>query len=202
MGTHNAGAWRFNRERWKPPYRSCARRLGSRRYLSQCGNGNRGGSSICLSHRSCCWNCARARRDRLAVRNIWYSFTINYFVGSRLYGGSTSQLQLIPAEEPSMLSKPKIEAFIPRLQIDTTYFDKPIAWRARQNGYGRWREVQSKKPASSSLRYFLAPSASISSPSPGASSKSTMLSFTILAGKPMTRSSHQGSEALGYSNAT
>ena len=29
-----------------------------------------------------------------------------------------------------------------------------------------------------------------------------MLSFTICGGNPITRSSHQGSEALGYSNAT
>lgn len=75
-----------------------------------------------------------------------------------------------------MLSKPKIEALIPRLQIDTTYFDKPY-YLARPTKWV-W-EVQSKKPASSSLRYLLAPSASISRPSPGASSRSTMLSFTI-----------------------
>ena len=62
-------------------------------------------------------------------------------------------------------------------------------------------EAQSKKPASSSRRYFLAASASISRPRPGASSKSTMLSFTICAGRPITKSSHQGSEALGYSKA-
>lgn len=66
---------------------------------------------------------------------------------------------------------------------------------------GARRMVQSKKPASSSPRYFLAASASISRPSPGASSSSTMLSFTICDGRPITRSSHQGSEALGYSNA-
>ncbi len=64
-----------------------------------------------------------------------------------------------------------------------------------------WREVQSKKPASSSLRYLLAASASISRPSPGASNRSTMLSFTICGGKPITKSSHQGSEAVGYSKA-
>ena len=74
-----------------------------------------------------------------------------------------------------------------------------IAWRLTRWA-GRWR-VQSKKPASSSLRYLLAPSASISRPSPGASSRSTMLSFTICGGRPITRSSHQGSEAVGYSNA-
>ena len=61
--------------------------------------------------------------------------------------------------------------------------------------------IQSKKPASSSLRCFLAASASMSRPSPGASSRSTMLSLTICDGRPMTRSSHQGSEALGYSKA-
>ncbi len=59
----------------------------------------------------------------------------------------------------------------------------------------------SKKSVSSSSRYFFAPSGSMSRPSPGASSTSIMESLTISSGSPMTISSHQGSEALGYSKA-
>ena len=61
---------------------------------------------------------------------------------------------------------------------------------------------QSKNPASSPSRYFLAPWASMSRPSPGASSRSIIESFTTCLGRPMTMSFHHGSEALGYSNAT
>ena len=60
---------------------------------------------------------------------------------------------------------------------------------------------QSKKPASSSRRYFFAPSTSMSRPRPGASNKSTIEFFTICLGNPMTMSVHHGSEALGYSKA-
>ena len=75
------------------------------------------------------------------------------------------------------------------------------------NGHERTRPARpgwhnhSKKPASSSPRYFFAPTASMSTPNPGASSTSIIESVTTCFGSPMTMSSHQGSEALGYSKA-
>jgi hypothetical protein len=60
----------------------------------------------------------------------------------------------------------------------------------------------SKKPASSSRRCRRAASGSMSRPRPGPGRRSTIESLTIRPeGRPVTISSHQGSEALGYSKA-
>ena len=49
------------------------------------------------------------------------SFAVNYFVGSRLNSGSTSQRRLMPAEKPRMLPAPNWVSG----SVSASYFDKP-----------------------------------------------------------------------------